>query len=253
VTELAPPIVMASLSGRADAAWARRGAEHVGAAVLGGIALDESTREAARALVDRGRREFLPADPVAFVDAQLAELADLPVVAGFNVRASGPDPIARAARACRRRNAVVEINAHCRQPEMCAAGTGESLLRAPSRLAAQVGAAARTSATVSVKLRAELEGVSVRAVGQRAAAAGADLLHLDAMDSPEAVRALAPVEATVVANNGVRDGETAAAYFRRGADAVSVARPSTDPDALERIAAAVETQVGSAPAVSSRR
>ena len=72
------------------------------------------------------------------------------------------------------------------------------------------------------------------------------------MDSPEAVRALAPVEATVVANNGVRDAETAAAYFRRGADAVSVARPSTDPAALERIAAAVETRLGSV-AVPGRR
>ncbi|PSP18021.1 dihydropyrimidine dehydrogenase [Halobacteriales archaeon QH_10_67_13] len=202
---------MASLSGRADAAWARHGAEHVGAAVLGGIALDEPTRDAARALVDRGRQEFLPADPVAFLDAQLAELTDLPIVAGFNIRA-----------------------------------------REPSRLAAQVGAAARTGATVSVKLRAELDGVSVRAVGERAAAAGADLLHVDAMDSPEAVRALAPVEATVVANNGVRDAETAAAYFRRGADAVSVARPSTDPAALERIAAAVETRLGSV-AVPGRR
>jgi hypothetical protein len=105
---------------------------------------------------------------------------------------------------------------------------------------------------VSVKLRAELDNVSIRAAGEHAVEAGADLLHVDAMDSPEAIRALAPVDGTVIANNGVRDSKTAATYFRNGADAVSVARPSTDPAALECIAAAVEAQADSVATVSSQ-
>ena len=43
-----PRVALASLSGEADAQWARAGAAHVGCAFLGGIALDESTRAAAR-------------------------------------------------------------------------------------------------------------------------------------------------------------------------------------------------------------
>jgi hypothetical protein len=50
-----PRVALASLSGEADAAWATQAAEHAGAAFLGGIALDEPTREAARLLVERDR------------------------------------------------------------------------------------------------------------------------------------------------------------------------------------------------------
>ena len=236
----APPVALASLSGRADAAWARRGAPHAGAAFLGGICVDAPTREAARTMTDRGRTEFLPDDPLAFIDDQLRGLRQTPIVPGVNVRSTGPESTEAAAAVCRRHGAIVEINAHCRQTEMCAAGAGESLLREPSRLAAQVCAAARAGPRVSVKLRAELDDVSVERVGRQAVAAGADLLHLDAMDSPDAVGALAPLDAEVIANNGVRDLESVATYLRRGADAVSVGRPSTDPAALDRIATATK-------------
>ncbi|MEF8758121.1 MAG: dihydropyrimidine dehydrogenase, partial [Halobacteriales archaeon] len=71
-----PRVALASLSGRSDADWARAATPFVGAAFLGGIAIDEATREAARELVARDRNEFLPPDPLAFVDDQLGELAD---------------------------------------------------------------------------------------------------------------------------------------------------------------------------------
>jgi tRNA-dihydrouridine synthase len=124
-----PRVALASLSGESDAAWARQGAEYAGAAFLGGIALDQATRDAARQLVARDREEFLPADPVAFVDEQLAAVADLPLLAGFNVRTTTLGPLRAAATVCRDHGAILEINAHCRQDEMCAAGAGESLLR----------------------------------------------------------------------------------------------------------------------------
>ena len=50
-----PRVALASLSGRSDAAWAEGAAAFAGAAVLGGIALDDPTREAAAELVDRDR------------------------------------------------------------------------------------------------------------------------------------------------------------------------------------------------------
>jgi TIM-barrel protein len=259
----APPfrVAAASLSGRSDAGWARAALPQVDAAVLGGIAVDEPTRAAARGMVDREREEFLPPDPVAFVDDQLAALEGAPLVAGFNVRAVDPGPVRRVATVCADRDAVLEVNAHCRQAEMCAAGAGEALLGDPGRLAEQVTAAAATGATVSVKVRTELSGVDLPAVAARAADAGADLLHVDAMDSEavvaDVVRALGgdperpgPDDraAHVVANNEVRDRASVREYLGYGADAVSVGRSSDDPAVLARVRDAVEEWVAEVPA-----
>jgi TIM-barrel protein len=235
-----PRLAAASLSGQSDADWARTAVPHVGCAFLGGIALDEPTRAAARRLVARDRAEFLPDDPVAFVDDQLAALSDAPLTPGFNVRATSPAPVREAAAVCADRDAIVEVNAHCRQDEMCAAGAGESLLRDGDRLCTYVRAAADTGAAVSVKVRTEVDGVDLPTLSRRLADAGADVVHVDAMDSEPVVGDV--VEATdafVLANNGVRDRTTVEEYLALGADGVSVGRPSDDPAVLQRVAAAV--------------
>jgi len=235
----APRVALASLSGRSDAAWARAGEELVGAAFLGGVALDGPTREAARAMVGRDREEFLPEDPVAFVADQLDELADADLRPGVNVRTSSFGPLRNVARACADRDAVLELNAHCRQAEMCRAGAGETLLRDTDRLAEQVAAAADEGAAVSVKVRAELPDVDLPTVTETIADAGADAVHVDAMDSEGVVAAVADAaDLFVIANNGVRDEATVREYLAYGADAVSVGRPSDDPRVLSRVRAA---------------
>ena len=235
-----PRVAAASLSGASDARWAARAAPYVGWAVLGGIAIDGPTLEAARALVGRDREEFLPPDPVAFLDRQLGALETAPVRPGVNVRSVAPARVAVVAGTCRRHGAVLELNAHCRQAEMCAAGAGESLLRAPDRLCEQVTAAAEAGAAVSVKLRTEVEGVDLPAVARRVVDAGADAVHVDAMDSEPVVGEVveAVPSAFLVANNGVRDRATTHEYLALGADAVSVGRPSDDPEVLSRVAEA---------------
>ena len=239
-----PRLVAASLSGQSDAAWAKQAAPHVGCAVLGGIALDEATRSAARDLRDRDREEFLPADPIAFIDDQLTALDSVGILPGFNVRSATLDPIAEAATVCADHDALLEINAHCRQDEMCAAGAGQSLLRDGDRLEAQVATAAETGATVSVKVRTEVSGVELPALSARLVAAGADVLHVDAMDSESVVGQVADAapEAFLVANNGVRDRATVVEYLEYGANAVSVGRPSTDPVVLRRVREALGEQ-----------
>lgn len=234
-------LALASLSGESDASWARAGAAHADAAILGGIAVDDDSREAARRLVERGRAEFLPPDPLAFVDRQLAALADAPVLPGVNVRSATPGPIREVATVCRDHDAVLEINAHCRQDEMCAVGCGETLLRDRERLRGYVETAAATGATVGAKLRTEVPGVDLPGLAAALEDAGAAFVHVDAMDSEARVADV--VEATdlfVIANNGVRDEATIREYLDYGADAVSVGRPSDDPDALERIRDALE-------------
>lgn len=231
-----PRVAVASLSGESDAAWARNAADHVGAAFLGGIALDTDSRAAARDLVARGRTEFLPADPLSFVDDQLAALADAPLRAGVNVRSATVDPVREAAAVCADRGAVLEVNAHCRQDELCAVGCGETLLRDADRLCRYVEAAAEAGATVSVKVRAEVDGVDLASTARRIEAAGASMVHVDAMDTERAIADVAGATGLfVVANNGVRDAPTVQEYLDYGADAVSVGRPSDDPAVLSRV------------------
>jgi len=237
-----PRVALASLSGEADADWARAADEYAGAAFLGGIALDGASREAARTMVaDRDRTEFLPPDPLAFVDDQLSALADAPIRAGINVRSATVDPVREAARICADHDAVLEINAHCRQAELCAAGCGQTLLRETDRLCEYVRAATDAGAPTSVKVRTEVSGVDLPETARRLADAGADAVHVDAMDS-EAVVAdvVAATDAFVIANNGVRGRESAGEYFEYGADAVSVGRPSDDPEVLARVRRAVD-------------
>jgi TIM-barrel protein len=234
-------LALASLSGASDAAWARAGLPHADLAVLGGVALDADSRAAARDLVARGREEFLPADPLAFVDDQLSALDDAPLRAGVNVRSATVEPIRAAAEVCAAHDAVLEVNAHCRQDELRAVGCGETLLRDADRLARYVAAASDAGATVSVKVRTEVEGVDLPATARRVAAAGADAVHVDAMDSEPVVAdvAAAAPDLFLIANNGVRDRATAWEYLGYAADAVSVGRPSDDPAVLRRVARAL--------------
>lgn len=227
-------LVLASESGVTDAAYANHRADAIDAVCLGGLAVDGPTRDAARAMVDRDRDEFLPPDPVAYVEDELAVLDDA-VAAAVNVRAAEAEALRRVAEVCADAGAAVEINAHCRQHEMIDRGCGHALLRDRDRLAELVAAAAATGATVGVKTRAEVTDDA--AVARRLAGAGADFVHVDCMDTPSAVDevATAAPELVLVANNGVRSAADARAYLDRGADAVSTARGGRDPARLDAI------------------
>lgn len=236
-----PRLALASLSGEADADWARSGAPYAGAAFLGGIALDDASRAAARDLVERDRTEFLPPNPLAFVDRQLAALEGVGIQPAFNVRSTTVDPVEEAARVCRDRGAYLEVNAHCRQDELCAVGCGETLLADRARLGRYVERAAAIGATTGVKVRAEVPGVDLVETARAIEDAGGAFVHVDAMDSESVIADVA--EATdlfVIANNGVRDDRTVREYVEYGADAVSVGRPSDDPTVLDRVRAAVD-------------
>ena len=236
-----PRLALASLSGESDVEWATRGAPYAGFAVLGGIAIDDASQAAAETLVERGRSEFLTDDPIGLIDDQLRRGTDLDIGLGVNVRSATIGPVADAAAVCADHGAAIEINAHCRQPELCAIGCGETLLVSTDRLAAYVRTAAETGATVGVKVRAEVSGVDLPKVARTIERAGAAYVHVDAMDTePVVADVVDATELFVIANNEVRDAESVREYLGYGADAVSVGRPSDDPVVLDRVRRAVE-------------
>lgn len=215
-------LALASLSGESDARWALRRREWIDVAFLGGLALDETTLEAARAMVGRGRDEFLTSEPFEWVHEQFTKLEETGVRPAVNVRASSPRPLERAAKVVGEYDGILEINAHCRQPEMIEAGSGHALLRDPGRLWEYLDATGRCEIDVSLKARFEVPEVDGVNLLNRAAEKGLTYLHVDTMDSEALLREV--TGATVIANNGVREPKDLEAMAEYGAGMVSVAR-----------------------------
>ena len=237
-----PRVALASLSGSSDSAWARAAESVAGAAFLGGIAVCEQTRHAARQMKLRDRSEFIPPDPLAFIDTQLSALRASEIRGGVNVRSVDVSATRRVAQLCATHDAIYEVNAHCRQEEMCAVGAGETLLQEPSVLIEHVRAAADTGADVSVKVRAEIPGVDLPAIAQSIEEAGGAAIHVDAMDTRTIVRDIVDAAGLfVIGNNGIRTRNDVAEFVSYGADAVSVGRASDRPAVLNEVHRAMET------------
>ncbi|WML68296.1 MAG: hypothetical protein METHP_01906 [Methanoregula sp. SKADARSKE-2] len=223
------PIAIASMAGIIDGAYVLQRAEHTGIGFMGGYSIDRPTMEAARTLAASGsRREFLYEDPVEELGSQLRQLEKSTVVPGFNLRGSEPASFAGIAEALGDR-VVYEIDAHCRQPVMVAAGSGESLLKNPETLGAVVRALKEKDVTVSVKIRAGVAPDDHR-LARKLWAAGADILHIDLMDFGSAklrqIRNSVPL--ILIANNSITTFDRMKEMLSHGADLVSLARSSDE-------------------------
>jgi len=235
-----PRLALASMSGQSDVEWACSREESIGAAFLGAFNLDEETLSAARDMVGRGRDEFLPETPFPFFREQIEQASARNFIVGGNVRTVDPELLYRAGRIADQYNGILEINAHCRQPEMENIGCGQGLLRDKNRLREMVQAGSESGALISVKGRFEVEGVDSVSRLNRAVEWGATILHVDAMDSEKNISYLeAPF---LIANNGIREPKHVQEYLDYGADAVSVGR-AQDHGTLSRLSRFVAEQL----------
>ena len=223
------PVAIASMAGIVDAAYLLERADSIGLGFMGGYSIDGPTMEAAKAVTaDGDRKEFLPDDPVAELKAQMALMGTSDVIPGINLRGSSPESFSSIAKALGD-SVVYEIDAHCRQPAMVAAGCGEFYLKNPDKLAAAVRALKAGGVTVSVKIRA---GVSEddRKLAEQLWRAGADILHIDLMDYGTAkirqIRNSCPL--VLIANNSINTFERMRDMLSHGADMVSLARQSNE-------------------------
>ena len=223
------PVGIASMAGIVDASYVLDRAGNIGFAFIGGYAIDARTMAAAKTVsagVDR--KEFLYEDPVEELKAQIALMEKSDVVFGINLRGSSPESFRSLAKALGD-TVVYEIDAHCRQPAMVAAGCGEYYLRNPDKLVAAVRALKEEGVTVSVKIRVGVADDD-RALAAALWKGGADILHIDLMDAGSAklrqIRNSCPL--LIIANNSITSFDRMREMLSHGADLVSLARQSDE-------------------------
>jgi tRNA-dihydrouridine synthase B len=221
------PVAIASMAGIVDAAYVLERADHIGAAFIGGYSIDPPVLEAAKIVAAGGdRKEFLFEDPAEELKKQMVMMEKSAVVLGLNLRGSSAESFTTIARSLGE-SVVYEVDAHCRQPAMIAAGTGEHYLKKPGELMEVVRALKSENVTVSVKIRA---GVAAddRLLARKLWQSGADMLHIDLMDFGSAklrqIRNSCPL--LLIANNSINTFDRMREMLSHGADIVSLARKS---------------------------
>jgi TIM-barrel protein len=231
------PIAVAPMAGITDSIFAS-GFKNAGMIILGGYNLDKPTNEAARKEVERGRTEFISDKPLEFIKSELKATKGYTTIA-VNVRAISIGPFLEAATLAKDFGAILEINAHCRQPEMVELGAGEALLKDIPRLSDYISEIKKTGVVLSVKIRANV--VNDVELAKAIEKAGADIIHIDAMhpegsDVGVIKRVRNNTNLFIIANNSIIDFESAKEMFSRGADMVSVARAvRTNPRIIDQL------------------
>lgn len=237
------PIALAPMAGIADSAFANQYAGDAGLVVLGAFNLDKGSMEVAAKLVARGRKEFISDEPLELIKQEIRAVNSGSAVA-VNVRSTNLEPLIEAAKLVKEEGAILELNAHCKQPEMLESGIGEALLHDLPRLSAWIKAIKETGVVLSVKVRANV--VNDVELARLIDKAGADIIHVDAtlegfgadLDAISNYR-----DATrlfLIGNNSITDFAAAKEMFSRGADMVSVARGAMeDSDLIKELVESV--------------
>lgn len=226
--------VVAPMAGITDAAFLNKVIPYgFNVATLGGYSLDIPTIEASRKIIERGRKEFdFPVDVIfSHIENEVASIKEKNpnVKVSANVRATTPQPIIEVGNI--KDLDIVEINCHCRQDEIIAIGCGQNMLNRPdlSDFISQI--VDNVKSEVSVKIRANVEGIDTFDVAGIIEDAGADYLHIDAMKKGvfEADWGLLEkicnnVGIKVIGNNSVNSQENLKKMISTGVDGFSIAR-----------------------------
>jgi TIM-barrel protein len=127
---------------------------------------------------------------------------------------------------------VVEINAHCRQPELTDIGCGQALLNSTDILYDYTKYVVKNAESkVSVKIRVNIDNIDDIEISKVIQEAGADFLHVDAMKPGynyadyELIKLIKEnTEIFLIGNNSIRDLESARKMISAGANGISIAR-----------------------------
>ena len=202
-------------------------------ATLGGYSLDGPTIEASQKIIERGRKEFVfPLNTIFnHIQSEVASIKKVhsDVKVSANVRATTPQPIIELNDI--KDLDIIEINCHCRQDEILAVGCGQQMLLRDDLDDFISQVVDNVNCEVSVKIRANVEGVDTLKIADIIENAGADYLHVDAMKKGvfEADWKLLSeirnnTNIKVIGNNSVNSEENVKKMIDTGVDGFSIAR-----------------------------
>lgn len=202
-------------------------------ATLGGYSLDSPTINASKKIIERGRKEFDFSLDEIFThienEANFIKSVHSAVKVSANVRATTPQPIIDAGNI--ESLDIVEINCHCRQKEIVDIGCGQEMLHREDLGDFISQIVDNVDSEVSVKIRANVEGVDTVEIATLIEDAGADYLHVDAMkkgvfeaDWKLLSEICGNVNLKVIGNNSVNSKENLQKMIGTGVDGFSIAR-----------------------------
>ncbi len=202
---------------------------------IGGYNSDRETILAGKKIIKRGRSEF----DVPLLDFKEHIAHQIKIIKednpwngmiSVNLRALTPSPIIDTSMIDG--VDVVEINAHCRQPEITNLGCGQSLLFHPEKLERFTQEVVeKAESKVSVKIRANVPGTDIIKISKSVEKAGADYLHVDAMKpgykcADYDIISLIKQNTNIylIGNNSIKDLKSAQKMISSGSDGISLAR-----------------------------
>ena len=202
-------------------------------ATLGGHSLDAPTIEASKKIVARGRKEFdFPLEEIfSHIESEVASIKKIhsDVKVSANVRATTPQPIIDVGNI--KNLDIVEINCHCRQNEIVDVGCGQEMLKRDDLGDYVSHVVDNVSCEVSVKIRANVDGINTLDIAHIIDDAGADYLHVDAMKKGvfdadyNLLREICNnVQIQVIGNNSVNSILNAHKMIETGVSGFSIAR-----------------------------
>lgn len=202
-------------------------------ATLGGYSLDAPTIEASKKIIERGRKEFdFPLDDIfSHIENEVASIKSVHknVKVSANVRSTTPQPIIEVGNI--KDLDIVEINCHCRQEEILAIGCGQEMLKRADLGDFISQVVDNVDCAVSVKIRANVNGIDTLNIAKIIESAGADYLHIDAMKKGifdadyELLRNVCNnTNIKVIGNNSINSIENAEKMIDTGVCGFSIAR-----------------------------
>ena len=149
---------------------------------IGGYNTDNESIDACEKIIKRGRKEFnYPKEEVySIIENEVNTIKDsFDVTVSANLRGTTPDPLIEISKIPNLD--IIEINCHCRQEELVAVGCGQSMLLRPDLEDYIKEVVKKSDSKVSMKMRANVEGVDNLEIAKLAEDCGVDYLHIDAM------------------------------------------------------------------------
>ena len=202
---------------------------------IGGYNADQNAINAGLKIIERGRPEFNITENELYnhIEEEIKLIKSHNNYNGqvsVNLRSSSPKPIIEISKI--KELDIIEINAHCRQPELIESRCGQALLENPEILYDFVSKVVKhCKKKVSVKIRANVVGVDDITIAKAINDAGADYIHVDAMkpgydcaDFGVIKSIKSSVDLFIIGNNSIRDLESARRMISSGADGISIAR-----------------------------